>query len=69
MKMKDMRKKSPQDLKKLIGEKEAELREFRFASAGAGKKNSNTPKTARKTIARAKTIINETKNDNQKGEA
>ena len=61
--MKDLRKKTPQDLKKLITEKEAELREFRFAAAGAGKKNSNAPKSARQTIARAKTILNETKEE------
>lgn len=58
--MKDLRKKTPQDLRKLINEKEAELREFRFSIAGAGKKNTSVPQAARKVIARAKTILSET---------
>lgn len=61
--MNDLRKKSSQDLKKLIGEKEAELRDFRFSIAGAGKKNTTAPRNARKTIARAKTILNEANTD------
>lgn len=61
--MKDLRKKTPQDLKKIIGENEAALREFRFSIAGAGKKNTSAPKEARKIIARAKTILNESKTE------
>jgi len=58
MKMKDMIKKAPAELHKLILEKEGELREFRFGSAGAGgKKNVRFAREARKVIARAHTIL------------
>lgn len=56
--MKDITKKSGEELKKLIVEKEGELREFRFAGAGAGgKKNVRFARGARKVIARAKMVL------------
>lgn len=59
MKKNDIAKKSPEELKKLVIEKEGELREFRFGTAGAGgKKNVRFAREARKVIARAKTILN-----------
>lgn len=61
MKIKDMRKKTPQELHKLVLEKEGELREFRFSAAGSGKKDVRLPRTLRKIIARAKTVLNEEK--------
>lgn len=63
MKMQDVRKKSAADLKKMIKEAQNELREFRFAMAGAGKKNVRQARQLRKDIAQAKTVLNEGKND------
>lgn len=63
MNMDDLRKKTASDLKKIIAEKEAELREFRFGMAGAGKKDTHIPRAARQAIARAKTILNEPKEE------
>lgn len=61
MKTKDIRKKSTEDLKKLVKDSEVELREFRFGMAGAGKKNVKQAKDLKKTIAQAKTILSENK--------
>jgi ribosomal protein L29 len=61
MKMNDIKKKSQDELKKLIFEKESEIREVRFGSAGAGTRNMHAPREARKVIARAKTTLTQMK--------
>lgn len=61
MKVQDIRKKSPTDLKKLHTELSEELREFRFGMSGGQKKNIRRARTIRKDIARINTILNEAK--------
>lgn len=61
MKITDIRKKNPSELTKLIGELGNELREFRFGMSGGQKKNIRLARANRRTIARMKTVQNETK--------
>lgn len=61
MKITDIRKKNPSELTKLIGELGGDLREFRFGMSGGQKKNIRLARTNRRTIARMKTVLNETK--------
>lgn len=48
----NLKEKNPTELTKLLKEKREELRGLRFAAAGARPKDSNSPKNARKQIAR-----------------
>lgn len=59
MKPADVRKKSTEDLKKLIVELEAELREFRFSMSGGKAKNVRRARVVRHEIARIKGVIGE----------
>lgn len=56
--MKELKKKSAEDLAKLIAEKREAVRAFRFDLAGSSKKNVKAPKLARKEIARILTEQN-----------
>lgn len=56
--MKEIRKKSAEDLVKLLAEKREAIRAFRFDIAGSAKKNVKAPKIARKEIARILTEQN-----------
>ncbi len=59
MKASDMRMKNSTDLGKLLAEREAELREFRFGMSGGHSKNVRMARAVRKDIARIKTILKE----------
>lgn len=50
--MTEIKKKSSEELAKLLDEKKEEVRSFRFGVAGAAKKNVKAPLLARKEIAR-----------------
>lgn len=56
--MKDIRDKSDKDLAKFLAEKRAELREFRFKSAGSGMRDVKVFKNTKKEIAQALTEQN-----------
>ena len=58
MKMKDIKTKTPADLKKLLTEKREALRVFRFGAAGAKTKNVKEGAGIRKDIARIMTALN-----------
>jgi ribosomal protein L29 len=57
--MKTIKDKSDQDLRKLIGEKEAELASFRFGAAGAKVTNVKLGRNVRREIAQIKTVLRE----------
>ncbi|PIR45539.1 MAG: 50S ribosomal protein L29 [Candidatus Vogelbacteria bacterium CG10_big_fil_rev_8_21_14_0_10_50_13] len=57
--MKTIRDKSNQDLRKLIGEKVAELASFRFGAAGAKVTNVKLGRNVRREIAQIKTVLRE----------
>jgi ribosomal protein L29 len=59
MKAKDIRKKGREELTKLLGELESELREFRFGMSGGRTKNVKRARAIRADIARIKTIMTE----------
>ncbi|XKT74709.1 MAG: 50S ribosomal protein L29 [Patescibacteria group bacterium UBA2163] len=61
MKPTDVRKKSPDELKKLLNELSEELREFRFAMSSGQRNNVRRARTLRTDIARIKTVLNEQK--------
>ncbi len=61
MKTIDVRKKNDSELKKLLSELEAEIKEFRFGMSGGQKKNIRRARQARKDIARIKTVLREKK--------
>jgi len=56
--MKEIKKKSAEDLVKFLTEKREVVRAFRFDIAGSAKKNVKSAMTARKEIARALTEEN-----------
>lgn len=56
--MKEIKKKSGDDLKKFLNEKREIVRAFRFDIAGSAKKNVKSAMAARKEIARALTEEN-----------
>ncbi len=56
--MTDIKKKSVEDLAKLLIEKKEEVRAFRFDVAGSAKKNVKSAMIAKKDIARILTEIN-----------
>ncbi len=55
--MKELKNKTPQELKKLIEEKREVIRNFRFGSAGSKTKNVKLGYTTRKEIARIMTEL------------
>lgn len=57
MKPADMRKKSPEELKKLLHDLQTELREFRFGMSGGRTKNVKRARAIRADIARINTIL------------
>lgn len=59
MKPADVRKKSTEELTKLITELETELREFRFGMSGGRAKNVRKARQLRHDIARVKTVLTE----------
>lgn len=59
MKTSDVRKKTPQELSKLLGELHSELQSFRFGMSGGQKKNIRQARALRKDIARIKTVLGE----------
>lgn len=59
MKPIDVRKKSDEELKKVLQELETELREFRFEMSGGRIKNVKRARAIRADIARVKTIMHE----------
>ncbi len=59
--MTEIKKKSAEDLVKLLDEKREEVRAFRFGVAGAAAKNVKAPMLARKEIARILTEQNSRK--------
>ncbi len=59
MKPADVRKKSTEELGKLVTELETELRDFRFGMSGGRTKNVRKARVLRHTIARIKTVMGE----------
>ena len=59
MKAIDVRKKSQDELAKLLAELETELREFRFEMSGGRIKNVKRAREIRADIARVKTVMHE----------
>ncbi len=59
MKIKEIRKKSKEDVLKMLKEKQKRLYDIRFASAESDSKNVKEVANLRKDIARIKTILNE----------
>ncbi|HWH07532.1 MAG TPA: 50S ribosomal protein L29 [Candidatus Paceibacterota bacterium] len=53
----DLKEKKAEELKDMLAKSREELRELRFAAAGARPKNTNAPREARKTIARILTEL------------
>lgn len=60
--MTEIKKKTAEELQKLLAEKREEVRSFRFDIAGSKKKSSSTIGGAKKEIARILTELNERKN-------
>jgi large subunit ribosomal protein L29 len=59
MKFNDLQKKSPEDLKKELGTKQAELLRFKAQiGTGAAGKDSGKVRDIKRTIARIHTILN-----------
>lgn len=58
MKIKEIKNKNTDDLKKLLNEKRDELREFTFGVSGSKAKNVKTVKMIKKDIARVLTTLN-----------
>ena len=56
--MVDFKKKSVNDLEKLLKEKRTALRDFRFASAGSHKRNTQEARNLRKEVAQILTELN-----------
>ena len=57
-KFKELKSKKPGELKKLIEERNAAMREFRFGLSGGKVKDVKSSRNMRKDVARALTIIN-----------
>jgi large subunit ribosomal protein L29 len=60
-KIKELREKNKEELKKLLGEKEEIVRKLRFEIASKQIKNVKDLKNNKKEIARILTLINESK--------
>lgn len=61
MKIKELREKNSEELKKLLGEKREHLRKLRFDIASRQIKNNKELRNTRKDIARILTLIKEGK--------
>ncbi len=59
MKAIDVRKKSPQELHKLLNELQGDLREFRFGMSGGRTKNVKKARVIRADIARVHMVLSE----------
>jgi len=57
--IKDIRKKSEADLKKMLNEKREALRDFRFAGAGGRTRNVREGRAVRHEIAQILTVLRE----------
>lgn len=55
--MKDIKNTTPKDIVKAIAEKRAEIRAFRFGTAGSANKDVKAARNARKDIARMMTEL------------
>lgn len=64
MKIKELRRKSKGELKRLLAENRETLRKFRFDIANKQLKNVRQVREARKTIAKILTILNKPQNLN-----
>ncbi len=62
MKPQEIRKKSEEDLQRLLGELKEQVRNFRFKIASKEVKNHQLLRIAKKDIARILTILKERKN-------
>ncbi len=58
MTMKELTAKKPEELRKLLVEKQEALRRFRFSAAGAQTRNTKEGRAIRTDIARIHTILN-----------
>lgn len=58
MKYADLQNKSEKQLRDLIAEKRSALRDLRFQASAGGLKNLRAIREAKKTIARALTVLN-----------
>jgi large subunit ribosomal protein L29 len=61
MKIKELREKNPEELKKMLAEKKEVARGLRFAIASKQIKNNRESRNIKKEIARIMTLINQTK--------
>lgn len=61
IKIKELREKSTEELKRLLSEKRAHVRKLRFDVAAKQIKNTRDLRNTRKTIARILTLINASK--------
>ena len=61
MNIKDLRKKTPGELDKELGEKAVALSNFRFGTSGSKTKNVKAGKNLKKEIAQILTILKESK--------
>jgi len=57
MKISELRKKSKEDLEKLVQEKQGALKTFRFGISGSKIKNVKEGRNLRKDIAQVKTVL------------
>ena len=65
MKTKEIRKKNREECFKVLAEKRKRLHDVRFAGANAKSKNTKEAVNLRKDIAKIKTILKETKEDDE----
>jgi ribosomal protein L29 len=65
MKMKEIRKKNREESLKILAEKKKRLHDVRFAGGNAKSKNTKEAMNLRKDIAKIKTILKETKEDDK----
>ncbi|NBD74287.1 50S ribosomal protein L29 [Patescibacteria group bacterium] len=57
--MNELTAKKPEELHKLLAEKQEALRQFRFSAAGAQTRNTKEGRALRTDIARIHTILNQ----------
>ncbi len=65
MKTKEIRKKNIQECLKLLAEKKKRLHDVRFGGSSGKTKNTKEAANLRKDIAKIKTILKETKEDDK----
>ena len=65
MKTKKKKKKNTQDCLKLLAEKKKRLQDVRFGDSNTKSKNTKEAANVRKDIAKIKTILKETKEDDK----